>query len=440
LRASAVLSLLLRVALIGACGFATWRAIQIARADWAASAGTIQGFEQALRIDPSDPELVARVAVFRSENDDEAPSVDEELRHSARLNPLNSAVLMTLGLREELRGDRTKAEADLIRAAEVDHQFKPAWTLANYYFRAGEPEKSWVMLQHTLRLDPLGYDPTPVFELCWQEASQAETPVKGARQAETPIKGAGQDGAGDSADAAKIAAVVPPGALSIQYLEFLMRSHRLQAAIAAWPAALAATDAAGSPAPATVRAFPDSLAAAGRVQEAVKVWNELVEHGIMQSGRLNPAQGISIADADFRFPLQPYVFGWHLADIPGVFATATTGSLDLEISGDEPPAFQLLSTDAPLQSATRYRLVWKTDASSLSSPRDPGFSFQVVQQPGKETTVCAPLLSTAPPACEFTTAAGTGIAAINLAYARAQGTVRVSGRLHLHSIRLEIAR
>jgi tetratricopeptide (TPR) repeat protein len=421
LRVSDVFSLLGRLALIGACGYATWRAVAIARADWAASEGTIQGFERALQFDPSDPDLVARAAIFRNESDDPAPSVDAELRRAARLNPLNSAVLMTLGLREELGGDKAKGEADLVRAAEVDHQFKPAWTLANYYFRTGQPEKSWATLQRILRLDPLGYDPSPVFDLCWQEA--------------------GQTGETSAKSAARIAGLVPAGKLAIQYLDYLMRTRRTEAALAAWPRALAAADAAGTPAPDGIRGFADYLANSGRITEAVNVWNELVEHGFIQSGHLNPAQGLSIGDPDFRFGIQPVpqIFGWHVADVAGVFATGAPGSLNFEISGDEAPTFQVLSTHAALRRATKYRLVWKVDGSALNSPRDPGFTFQIVEQPGNTATACPPLLSAASAACEFTTGADAGLAMIQLTYARAQGTVRVSGTLHLLSVRMEIA-
>jgi len=419
LRVSDVFSLLARLALIAACGYAAWRSVAIARADWSANEGTIQGFERALQLDPSDPDLVARAALFRNENDDPAPSVDDELRRAARLNPLNPAVRMTLGLREELAGNDAKAEADLVRAAEVDHQFKPAWTLANYYYRTGQPEKSWAMIERVLRLDPLGFDPSPVFDLCWREASQT--------------------GKSEDANAARIAKLVPAGNLSVQYLAFLMRTRRTGAAIAAWPRALAAP---GDPVPGELREFPDYLANAGRIDDAVKAWNELVERGIMHSGPLNPTQGSSIGDPDFRFGIQPeaHIFGWRVAEVPGVFATASPGSLNFEISGDEATSFQILSTNAPLRPGTKYRLAWKADASGLNAPHDPGFAFQVVQQPGKAETACSPLLSTSPPACEFTAAGDSGLARIQLTYTRAQGTVRVSGALHILFVRMEIAR
>ncbi len=91
------------------------------------------------------------------------------------MSPLDSGVLMALGLREEFRGNPAKAEAYLVRAAEIDHQFKPAWTLANYYNRTNQPDKGWPMIERILNLDPLGFDLAPVFELCWRQASDNQT-------------------------------------------------------------------------------------------------------------------------------------------------------------------------------------------------------------------------------------------------------------------------
>jgi hypothetical protein len=163
---------------------------------------------------------------------------------------------------------------------------------------------------------------------------------------------------------------------------------------------------------------------------------------------LEPAKGTSIADPDFRFPPVTRAFGWRVPDVPGVFVSGFSGSLRLEINGDEPQAFQVLSTFAPVVGGARYRLLWKGDGSELNSPRDPGFSFQIVQQPEEVISQCSPLLSAGSSAgCEFVTPADSaqkyervGNVRIDLRYARAQGTTRVSGVLQLFNVHLEIAR
>lgn len=394
-----------------------------------ASAGTPEALERAIRFAPDRVDLVARAAIYRNDSGDpsalleDPQTVDEDLQRAERLNPLNSSVLMTLGLREEFGGNSAQAERYLVHAVEIDHQFKPAWTLANYYFRANQPDKGWPMIQRVLDLDPLAFNPTPVFELCWQQA-------------------------GNNTEAArKILSLIPKeGQRPVQYLQFLIATHRADAALEAFPKALAAA-AANPDDPydrGALAGFADFLAGADRVGEAVTVWNQLVDRGIIHSGRLDPAKSVSIADPDFRFPglpNMPNTFGWHVAEIPGIFASGFAGSLRLEINGDEPQSFEILSTFAPVLSGARYRLRWKSDGSGLGAPRDPGFRFWIVQT-GEVDTECPPLLSEGNPVCEFAALADKspghiGKARIDLRYARAQGTTRASGVLQLFEVRLE---
>jgi tetratricopeptide (TPR) repeat protein len=428
LRFKAFSTLICGVLVIAFCGFAAWHSIRVARVDWLANAGTLDKLEQAIRLEPDDPVLLARAAVYRSDNEDPSPGVDEDLRRAARMNPFDSAVLMTLGLREEFRGNSAKAESFLVRAAEIDHQFKPAWTLANYYYRAGQPDKSWPMIRRILNLDPLGFDTAPVFELCWRQA--AGNTVGFSRTILGLIPGSGN--------------------LPIQYLYFLIATHRTEAALDAWPEALAAADPADSSDTQTLIGFADFLAGGDRLSEAVTIWNQLVERGIIHSGRLDPVRGVSVADPDFRFTSLSKAFGWRVADVPGVFASGFSGSVRFEITGDEDQSVQLLSVFAPVLSAARYRLRWKSDGSSLTSPQDPGFKFlitqkQIGQAPGEVVTECPPLLSPDKrETCDFTSAgtkpAQIEQARIDLRYTRAPGTTRVSGVLQLFDVHLELAR
>ncbi len=66
---------------------------------------------------------------------------------------------------------------------------------------------------------------------------------------------------------------------------------------------------------------------------------------------------------------------------PGGVGERFTVPLRFDINGDEPQSFQILSVFAPVVSGAQYRLVWKTDGSSLNSPKDPGFNFFVTQEP-----------------------------------------------------------
>lgn len=410
---------LCRVALIVVCGFATWRSVRIAAADWLVSEGAEDAFERAIRLAPDNSDLLTRAAISRMESGEASASIDEDLQRAVRLNPADSKPFMTLGIREELRGNNGKAEEYLVHAAEIDHQFKPAWTLANYYFRRNQPEKTWPMVQRILNLEPLGFDPASVFALCWAQTTDSGKIYSG-----------------------KILGIVPrDGRRSIEYLQFLMATHRAEAAMEAWPIALAAADPADLPGIEILTNFPDFLLKEDRITESVGVWNRLVDGGMIRSGRVDAARGISIADPGFAFPPLAKAFGWRVPDNPGVFASKASDALRFELNGEEPPMLTLLSTMAPVLASTPYRLSAKGDGSSLNTPRDPGFAFQIVQLPGQATTQCPPLLAEEKSAgCDFVTLANTRTVRIDLNYARAQGTTRATGNLQILSARLEFAR
>jgi tetratricopeptide (TPR) repeat protein len=410
--------LLCRILLAAFCGWAVVHSMRIARADWLASAGTLDGLERARRVVPDNAALLARVALFRSDSGDSPATDVKELRSAARLNLLDSGLLIALGLREEIALDPAAAEADLVKAAEIDHQFKPAWTLANYYYRNNQPDKAAPFIQRMLNLEPLGFDPAPVFELIWSQNDDYRNifrliPARGIRQ--------------------------------VQYLQFLMTTHRVEAALDAWPTVLAADENSADVSAGPVLAgFPDFLLRADHVAESVKVWNQLIDHKVIHAGHLDLAKGVAIADPGFHSTPGTMLFGWHLADVPGVFASGFAGSARLEISGDEPQEFRILSVLAPVIPSARYRLVWNSDGSRLSSAHDPGFAFRIVEQPGDRITKCPPLLDAdGLSSCDFEAQAGheqdrASTATIELQYIRASGTTRVSGILELTSAHLEL--
>src|SRR5207248_4436953 len=125
-------------------------------------------------------------------------------------------------LRAEIAGDMAGAERALTRAAAVDHTFKPAWTLANFYFRINKPEKFWPMIERCLSLvekrtaDLWSFDPGPVFDLAWNEAT----------------------------DEKKLRQMVPRrDATLVPYVAWLYRRKLTDAALEVWPEALSLADA-----------------------------------------------------------------------------------------------------------------------------------------------------------------------------------------------------
>jgi tetratricopeptide (TPR) repeat protein len=413
-----VFSGLVRVVVVAVCGFLTIQTIRIARADWLAThpppAGTDKaGIDKALDLVPEDAALLLRAALAQSDSGDMSPAVDRRLLRAAAANPLNADIPMALGLREEFRGHPADAERYLKHAAELDHTFKPAWTLINFYARNGQPDKTWPLIARALALNPFGFNPAPIFDLCWSQGG----------------------------DEKKITALMPTqGMVPVEYLIYLLTTKRTDAAIDFWPATLAAGAVNLASSEAQVLAqYPDFLIAANRIPEAVRGWNDLVAKKIIASGRLDRSAGMFIADPNFDFPLLNHSFAWRTGAETGLFVESNPSLLRFQFDGNEPESsFVLLTTLVPLLPGKAYRLVWKSDGSGLSAPRDPGFGFRITWEPGESTTECPPLLVAGDEgACAFTTLPGAGYARLELRYARALGTTRVQGSLGMISVRVE---
>ncbi len=73
--------------------------------------------------------------------------------HTANLR--DSAISLQLGVELERAGDLKQAEQILLEAASYDHQYQPAWALANFYLRRNQVEPFW---QWSRRAAELSYD------------------------------------------------------------------------------------------------------------------------------------------------------------------------------------------------------------------------------------------------------------------------------------------
>ncbi len=404
------LATLLRAFVVMVCCVATWISVRHARADYAGSPGSATALERGLQIEPENIELAVWDALLMSYKDDPSPEVDKQLLHALRMNPMSSEVLIALGLRAERQGDNAQAERYLLQATEVDHTFKPASAFANFCVRSGQPDKFWPMARRCLNLDPLNLDPRPIFDLAWNLTD----------------------------DAAKIQAILPPGGPRwIDYLGYLMDTKRPDAAATVWPRALAAFDASRPGNVEALARYCGFMAESQKTASAVRAWNQLVDHQIIQSGLLDPAAGLSVADPNFSFPGGTGLFSWQVNKAEGLFVNGGASAVRIELDGNEPEPLTLLSTTAAVLPGRAYRLVWNYDASQLGLPRDQGFDIRIVQQPGNLLSQCQPFLSVAETgACSFTSGEHSQVR-IELVYKRALGTTRARGMLMISNIHLE---
>ena len=93
-----------------------------------------------------------------------------ELGGGRRNSPPSSAAWIAAGLAAEESGDFAAAERDLLEAARIDHQYLPAWTLANFYFRRGDAQFwPWARMAAGLAYDDLA----PLLQLADAQESDA---------------------------------------------------------------------------------------------------------------------------------------------------------------------------------------------------------------------------------------------------------------------------
>ena len=105
------------------------------------------------------------------------------------------------------------------------------------------------MIRRALNLNPLAFDPTPIFDLCWNETG----------------------------DSKKVLELMPSqGVVSLQYLLYLMNRKKADAALDLWPRVLDSADPANPDWANSLTGFTEFLQQENRWPDAVRSWNQLV--------------------------------------------------------------------------------------------------------------------------------------------------------------------
>ena len=409
------MSLLTRCILFCICALVLYRSGRMALADAAVTTCP----SCAMRIEPSSEVYVARDAMARDEAGDVSDEVDAELRRAHVMDPRDSAVLRSLGVRAGLRGDTEQAESDLRQAVVVDHSFLPQWALANFYLRSGQVNRFWIAVRDCLRIiepktsDPRAVNPEPVFDLCWNVTPESKM----------------------------ILALIPPSRrMLLPYMRYLVRTDRADAAVEALPEFLALPPSQGDlPAYLDLSEF---LMRENRTAPSVLVWNHLVDHGLIHSTRLEPDKARSLANPDFTFPPFDRAFGWKVSHEEKVSVVTADHLLGFEMGGMEKEHFELLSKVLPVIGGRKYLLTWRVDASrlGLKAREDPGLAIHFFGPEGELAPVCPPISSSKINSCVFTPADDMTQLRMVLRYDRPLGEVRLEGALRLFDFALEFQR
>jgi tetratricopeptide (TPR) repeat protein len=384
--------------------------VRLALADYRFRQETLPGAREALRLEPDGADYYVRLAAITQDSD---PAVSTgALQRAVALNPRHSPAWIELGLRAEAAGDLAGAERSLLQAADVDKQYLPKWTLANYYFRRGDADKFWFWAQQATGM---AYDDlSPLFALCWKITS-------------------------DGALIEQNLDIRKPE-LEANYLSYLNSQNRIEP-MARVAARLLAWNREGD-AP-LVLAACDRLIGNDHAVEAIRIWNKLAALHRIPYSALAPDSGKSLTDGNFTILPTSQAFAWRAPDTEGVVTSLDDRAAGLRISfsGRQPENCDVLTQFLPVVENSNYefRFMYRTGGIEQGT----GLAWRITDLNGAKIVAQGPSLasdSEREGILPFTTPPGGNLVRMTLTYQRALGTTRIEGFIALTKLRLTLKR
>ncbi len=318
----------------------------------------------------------------------------EALERAVEANPRSSAARISLGLLEEAGGNFSAAANSLRQAALIDHQYLPAWTLANFYFRRENREQFWPWAD---RAATLAYDDLrPLLRLCDQfEPDPARL-------------------LGHFRDVRR---------LRIPYLDLLIGENRLDAA--QYVAREMGDERTNDP---QLIELSDRQLRAGNAASAMELWN--IASGY---GHLEPSSGRILTNGDLaRAPLN-LGFDWRLGQAEGVAESWKPSELIFTLSGSQPEACLLLEQVLCLvPQRFRLRFDYMTGGPSWTTGMATGLHWSLGNIEGPSIEPSSQWREGV-----FELPRTDGLGNLKLFYRREPGTTRSEGRIEIRNLRLE---
>lgn len=375
-------------------------------ADYQIRQETADATRRAIALVPGQAEYYARLAWLVA--DDHPRQAADALRRAVALNPSDARSWIELGLIAETAGDPTTSLHCLLHAAEVDHQFLPRWTLANYYFRHDCLPLFWFWTSQAAAM--LYGDALPLFRLC-------------AKLEEN----------GNLIDRLQIR----HPAVRAQYLSYLLDQHRVDLVGPAVHRLLQDNREADVP---LLLTACERLLDARRVDQAVEIWNRLAA-ATRVPFRSPAGEGPQLlANASFRSPPASLGFDWRLPVVEGISVSREESPLGLRItfSGRQPQECEPLAQLVPVHGNTPYQLAFLFRTQGI--PSGAGVRWRIADAIAGTVLQEGPSLASEPETLahlSFETPQQCRLVRLSLTYRRTPGTTRMEGYLVLRNLALE---
>jgi tetratricopeptide (TPR) repeat protein len=405
MRLSVMRSTVLAIALTGLAAASTW-SILVGWADYWARQLTVAATEKALALTPWQAGYYFQLAILIS--DDDPKRASEALQRAVAMNPSDSRSWIELGLRVEADGHNATAERYFLRAAEVDKEYLPKWTLANYYFRRDQESKFWFWAKAAAQM--LYGDPLPLFRLSGKVVED-----------------------GNLIDRLEIRR---PD-IQAAYLSYLLSQNRLDLI---GPATHRLLDQGRKSDVPLLLTACDRLISTKLADDALALWNGLAKARRIPYAPLAPDAERILTNDSFLPTSALQGFAWRLPTVDGISASReeNPSGLRLTFSGAQPENCEPLLRVLPVRENTAYEFTALYRTTGIKP--NTGLAWRVTDMNGGGTMEAPESLASEDDArakIRFLTPAGCRLVRIALAYRRTLGTIRIEGSIVLREAGLQ---
>jgi hypothetical protein len=401
-----LIAIALHAVLLVVVVLAAWRAVLVACADWEFRLARPDTVDRAERFLPGNAQYHYARAQWLDQKDPTSTASELEYAAAVSHNPRYSDALLAWSVDKELRGDKAGAEQLLLQARRFDRLLRPAWALANFYYRQDDEARFWPEARASLNiiaqtgLSEGRFNPTPVFELCWRMTSDSKTILTRAI----------------------------PDPLDDAYLGYLMVTGRTSAAIEAANAMLPRSSKADI---LFLAPYCNLLISQDRIEDAVRTWHAFYAREVVSDPGPDLNSGSVLTNGDLAHPPLGFGFDWKVVyPEPVRFSySAAAHSYRFDFDGNEPEQCGILSQTVPLAAGKPYRFVARYRCSADAAQT--GFVWSLVDHGGLPIPAVASTHDNQAATLDFTAPRDTNAAELTLSYKRQPGTVRFQGSYEL---------
>lgn len=397
-----------RVALLLAMALAACRIVLVSCADWVYRRGGPGSVEKAAALLPSNAAYHYANALLLEQNEPKSPEIEQEFAAAVNRNPRYSDALLAWSVEKELRGDKHGAEQLLQQARSIDHLVRPAWALANFYYRQGNIQRFLEYSRDALemigisRISDGRFNPTPIFNLFWQSGASASDILK-LGIPDVPV-------------------------IRDNYLDYLITNGHGEYAPAAAQRILPFANKYDL---FFLRPYMEFLIGSNQIELAAQTWQTYFEHGVVPLPGPDPKQGRLLTNTNLSGAPLDFGFDWRRIApeaIPFEYSRVEH-AYRFTFDGSEPEHVSLLLQVVPIEITGNYRFTshFESDIDTESA----GLRWRVQDHRTKTAVASRPEVSPQDDAkiltMDFTVPSGVNAVELVLQYNREPGTAPIRG-------------